>query len=130
MTRRERLMATLQGKPVDRPAVSFYELNGFDEHPDDPDPFNIFSHPSWQPLLELAREKTDRIVMRGVAFKAIAPDPIGHLAKDETWLEDGARPIRRLIADRLEDAIAKMIIEGSVKNGDKIAAAALLGFVS
>ena len=98
MTRRERLMATLQGKPVDRPAVSFYELNGFDEHPDDPDPFNIFSHPSWQPLLELAREKTDRIVMRGVAFKAIAPDPIGHLARDKTWLEDGARHIRRTVA--------------------------------
>jgi len=28
MTRRERLMATLQGKVVDRPAVSFYEVGG------------------------------------------------------------------------------------------------------
>lgn len=41
----------------------------------------------------------------------------------------GARPIRRLIADRLQDPIAKMIIEGSVKNGDKIAAATLLQFL-
>lgn len=97
MTRRERLMATLQGRPVDRPAVSFYELNGFDENPGDPDPFNIFSHPSWQPLLELAREKTDRILLRGVAFKEISPDPLGHLARDETWLEDGARFTRRTI---------------------------------
>ena len=98
MTRRERLMATLQGKPVDRPAVSFYELNGLDENPANPDPFNIFSHPSWQPLLELAREKTDRIVMRGVAFKEIAPDPIGHLANDETWIQDQTRFVRRTVA--------------------------------
>jgi len=41
MTRRERLMATLEGKPVDRPAVSFYELNGLDEDPCNDDPFNI-----------------------------------------------------------------------------------------
>lgn len=39
MTRQERLMATLRGDPVDRPPVSFYELNGLDENPDDPDPF-------------------------------------------------------------------------------------------
>jgi hypothetical protein len=97
MTRRERLMATLQGKPVDRPAVSFYELNGLDENPDDPDPFNIFSHPSWRPLLELTREKTDRIVMRGVAFKEIAPDPIGHLAQDQTWIEGDTRFTRRTV---------------------------------
>ena len=83
MTRRERLLSTLQGKPVDRPAVCFYEINGYDEHPDDRDPFNIFSHPSWQPLIDLAREKTDRIVMRGVAFREIAPDPIGHLDGDD-----------------------------------------------
>jgi len=97
MTRRERLLATLQGKPVDRPAVCFYELNGLDENPANPDPFNIFSHPSWKPLLELTREKTDRIVMRGVAFKEIAPDPIGHLAKDETWIKDHTRFVRRTV---------------------------------
>ncbi|MGI6368996.1 MAG: uroporphyrinogen decarboxylase family protein [Anaerolineae bacterium] len=66
MTRRQRLMATLRGEPVDRPAVSFYELNGLDEDRSDGDPWNIYSHPSWWPLLDLAREHTDRIVMRGV----------------------------------------------------------------
>jgi hypothetical protein len=92
-------MATLQGEPVDRPAVSFYELNGLDENPADPDPFNIFSHLSWAPLIELAREKTDRIVLRGVAFKEIAPDPIGHLAQDKTWDDpQGRRFTRRTIA--------------------------------
>ena len=38
MTRRERLMATMRGETVDRPAVSFYELNGLDENYNDPDP--------------------------------------------------------------------------------------------
>ena len=97
MNRRERLMATLQGKPVDRPAVSFYELNGLDENPCDPDPMNVFSHPSWHRLLELAREKTDRIVIRGVAMKEIAPDPLGPLAKDETWLQNGSLYTRRTV---------------------------------
>ncbi len=66
MTRRERIMATLRGEAVDRPPVSFYEINGLDEDPDDRDPFNIYSDPSWLPLIELTREKTDRIVQRQV----------------------------------------------------------------
>lgn len=99
MTPRERLMATLRGEPVDRPAVCFHEINGLDENPSDSDPFNVFSHPSWAPLIQLAREKTDRIVMRGVAFKEIAPDPIGHVATDETWDDpQGRRFTRRMIA--------------------------------
>ena len=51
MTRRERILATLRGDQVDRPAVSFYELNGLDENPSNNDPFNIYSHPSWRPLI-------------------------------------------------------------------------------
>ncbi len=97
MTRKERILATLSGLPVDRPPVCFYEINGYDEHPEDPDPFNIFSHPAWQPLIDLAREKTDRIIMRGVAFKEIAPDPIGHIATDETSYRNGSRYIKRTI---------------------------------
>lgn len=97
MTRRERLLATLKGLPVDRPAVCFYEINGYDEHPDDPDSFNIFSHPSWKPLIDLAREETDRIVLRGVAFKEISPDPIGHLATDQTRVENGSRYVKRTV---------------------------------
>lgn len=97
MTRRERLISSLQGKPVDRPAVCFYEINGYDEHPEDPDPFNIFSHPSWKPLIDLAREKSDRIVMRGVAFKEIAPDPIGHIATDKISFRNGSRYVKRTV---------------------------------
>jgi len=47
MTRRERLMATLNGRPVDRPAVSFYEIGGFQINPSDPDPYNIYNAPGW-----------------------------------------------------------------------------------
>lgn len=87
MNRRERLIATLRGEPVDRPAVSFYELNGLDEDPDWDDPFNIYTHPSWKPLIKLTREKTDRIVMRSVPFKEINPDPLDECTTVETWMD-------------------------------------------
>jgi uroporphyrinogen-III decarboxylase len=63
MTRRERLMATLRGEPVDRPAVSFYEIGGWKLNPDDPDPFNVYSGPGWRELIQLAEEETDLIRM-------------------------------------------------------------------
>jgi hypothetical protein len=97
MTRRERLMATLCGERVDRPAVSFYELNGLDEDLGNNDPFNIYSHPSWRPLIELTREKTDRIVMRGVAYNSIAPDPIEEVSTIETVVRDGSRHTMRSV---------------------------------
>lgn len=57
-------MATLRGEPVDRPAVNFYEVGGFRIDPSDPDEFNVYNDPSWQPLLQLAEEQTDLIRMR------------------------------------------------------------------
>jgi hypothetical protein len=95
MNRRERLMTTLQGGAVDRPAVSFYELNGLDEKPADGDPYNIYSHPSWQPLIELTREKTDRIVMRSVPFKDAPPDPVEQLTRVESWIDAAGNHFRR-----------------------------------
>ncbi|MCL4691250.1 MAG: hypothetical protein KJ060_01880 [Candidatus Hydrogenedentes bacterium] len=74
MTSRERLMAMLERRPVDRPGVNFYEIGGFNIDPTDPDPFNIYNHPSWQPLLQLAEEQTDLIRMRPVRW--VRPD--GH----------------------------------------------------
>lgn len=61
MTSRGRLMATLRGETVDRPAVNFYEIGGFLVNPEDPDEYNIYNSPSWRPLLDLAEEKTDII---------------------------------------------------------------------
>ncbi len=70
MNRKERLYNTFQGKSVDRPAVNFYEINGYSENPDDPDKYNIYSDPSWKPLIDLAREKTDRMVWTSAAVIA------------------------------------------------------------
>ncbi len=93
-------MATLRGDPVDRPAVSFYEINGLDQDPTDSDPFNIYSHPSWQPLLTLAKEETDRIVMRGVAFTDVLPDPIEEISETETSIIERRRYcVRRVHAE-------------------------------
>ncbi len=74
MTSRERLMATLRGEPVDRPAVNFYEIGGFDVDPSDPDEFNVYHDPSWRPLLQLAEERTDLIRMRS-AVRSRSWDP-------------------------------------------------------
>jgi hypothetical protein len=64
MNRRERLMATLRGEPVDRLAVNLYEIGGLVMDPNDPDRFNIYNDPSWKPLLDLAENHTDLIRMR------------------------------------------------------------------
>ncbi len=65
MNRRERLLATLAGRPVDRVPVSFYELDWFVDRWNDPDEFNVYHDPSWRPLLEMVRERVDRIVCTG-----------------------------------------------------------------
>jgi len=88
MNRRERLLGTLRGQPVDRPAVCFYELNGLDQDPKDSDPYNVYSHPSWKPLLDLTREKTDRIVMRNIPF--VNPMP-GELTTSIDTDENGSQ---------------------------------------
>jgi hypothetical protein len=66
---KERLQAIAAGRPVDRIPVNFYEIDGFTQNPDDPDPFNIYSHPSWRPLLQLAREKTDVMANFGINIR-------------------------------------------------------------
>ena len=70
-------MATLRGEPVDRPAVNFYEIGGFDVDPSNPDEFNVYNDPSWRPLLELAEERTDLIRMRSaVRARLFDPQPV------------------------------------------------------
>ena len=91
MTRRERLMATLRGEPVDRPAVSFYEIGGFTINQADPSPFNIYNSPDWAPLLDLAEEQTDLIRLSGPLLPAIDPALAGELAKTEVFVKDGSR---------------------------------------
>jgi hypothetical protein len=103
MTRRERLLSTLAGKAVDRPAFSFYELNGLDEDTGSADPFNIYSHPSWKPLIDLAREKTDRMVMRSVPFRDAAPLPGDEWTATAEFIDDNGsrhRTMRLALPDR------------------------------
>ena len=85
MTRRERLLATLRGQCVDRSAVSFYEIGGFAVNPADPDPYNIYNAPDWQPLLQLAEEHTDLIRMMS-PVRARSHDPAGS-ATSAVWRE-------------------------------------------
>ena len=95
MNRQQRLVATLRGEPVDRPAVCFYEINGFDQDPSDPDPYNIYSHPSWGPLVEMARERSDSIPRRSVAFRNAPPDPRDELTTVETRIDERGSRFRR-----------------------------------
>jgi len=69
-------MATLRGEPVDRPPVSFYEIGGFKMDPTDPDPYNIFNAPDWQPLVQLAEDHTD-IIRTMSPVRARSIDPTG-----------------------------------------------------
>ncbi len=90
MTRRERLMATCKGLPVDRPCVSFYEITGAEDRSAD-DRFNIFSHPSWQPLLDLAAAKTDRMLRLFPPFVNLPESPLGELVINREWEEGDSR---------------------------------------
>ena len=98
LSRRERLMATLRGEPVDRPPVCFYEVGGFKVDPEDPDPYNIYNAPDWRPLLQLAEQRTDLIrLMSPVRVRSV--DPTGSASgptrqeffKDESWEEGDCR---------------------------------------
>jgi hypothetical protein len=111
MNRCERLMTTLRGEPVDRPAVSFYELNGLDEDYNDPDPFNIYNDPSWKPLIDLAKDYTDRIILRSVPFitdktsagkekqmVGVPKDPLDSISQTETnYNANGSKIVKRTI---------------------------------
>ena len=84
MTRYERLMHTLRGEPVDRPAVCFYEIDKVRQQPENPDPFNIYHDPSWRPLLDLAWEKSDIISLTGVGFNNWPESPLAELTTTES----------------------------------------------
>ena len=97
LTRRERLMATLRGDPVDRPAVSFYEIGGVPMDPDDPDPFNVHSGPGWRELLQFAEEETDLIRMRGPALRPAPDNCMDAFRRVEVELRGGSRFTRTTI---------------------------------
>ncbi len=97
-SRRERLMATMRGHNVDRPAVNFYEIGGFKVDPGDPDPYNVYNAPDWRPLIQLAEERTDVIRLMS-PVRARSVDPTGSTVgavrqryfREETWEEGTCR---------------------------------------
>jgi uroporphyrinogen-III decarboxylase len=97
LNRRERLMATLQGKPVDRPAVSFYEIGGFSVDASDPDRFNIYNSPSWKPLLQLAEEHTDLIRMAAPIQKASAINRQSEFFKHDSYMQNDSAFYRNTV---------------------------------
>lgn len=94
MTSRERLLNTMRGQPVDRPAVNLYEVGGFLVDPLDPDPYNIYSHPSWAPLLRLAEEETDIIRMVAPGLRPAPGNPREEFFTSTTWEEGDSRYTR------------------------------------
>jgi hypothetical protein len=97
MTRRARLMATLCGEPVDRPAVSFYEIGGWKLDTADPDPFNIYNAPDWRPLIRLAEQETDLIRMLGPERTPAAGNVRDEFYHTETYMADGSRYTRQTL---------------------------------
>jgi uroporphyrinogen decarboxylase-like protein len=91
MNRRERLMATLRGEAVDRPAVSFYEIGGWRHNLDNPDPYNVFNSPDWRPLVQLAEEKTDLILMRSPPSKPAPNNVRDEFFRSETTVDGDSR---------------------------------------
>jgi hypothetical protein len=51
----------------------------------------VFHGPTWKPLIELTRERSDRIALRGVPLNNAPPDPLEPLRTVETWEENGSR---------------------------------------
>jgi hypothetical protein len=91
MSRRARLMATLRGDRVDRPAVSFYEIGGWRLNPDDPDPFNVYNSGDWEPLIRLAEEETDLIRMLGPDRRPAPGNCVEQFFRTDTAIRDGRR---------------------------------------
>ena len=90
MTSRERLMAAIQGLPVDRCPVNLYEIGGFNVDVEDPDPFNVYNDPSWQPLLRLAEEESDIIRMRSPRLTCLHQQIIGDFIASRQYMENGS----------------------------------------
>ncbi len=110
-------MATLRGEPVDRPAVSFYELNGLDEDYNNPDPFNIYTDPSWRELIDLTRGHTDRIVMRKVLF---VTDNIS-TGKEKQMVGVPSDPLRSISQEEVSyDANGSRFVKRSIKAGGRV----------
>jgi len=132
MPRRERLMATLHGEPVDRPAVSFYEIGGWRMELNPDDEFAVWNDQSWRPLVQLAEEKTDLIRMMGPAWTGGSDNGFNEHVKTEVWREGPSEFTRKTITvggrtltalrRRDVDTYTVWTIEHFLKNTDDVKA--------
>jgi uroporphyrinogen-III decarboxylase len=130
MTRRERLMATLQGKPVDRPAVNFYEIGGWTPDPEDPDPYNIYNGPGWAELINLAEGETDLIRMVTPDRKPAPENCREQFFETFEYIQNNSRFTRQIISiankelsaltRRDIDVSTSWILEHPLKTGDDV----------
>ena len=65
MTRRERLLAAHRGDPVGRPPIKIWGA----------DPWTQVIHPSFQPILDVALEKTDLVANWGIGVNMFYTRP-------------------------------------------------------
>lgn len=132
MTRRERLLATLRGEAVDRPAVNFYEIGGFKLDPSNTDPFYVYNDPSWAPLIRLAEEETDIIRMVTPRTSTTLSNPTSEFFTSDSYELDGSRYFRTTLevggrtltslARRDPDIDTTWFIEHLLKDADDLRA--------
>ena len=97
MTRLERLMATLEGRPVDRPPVSFYEVGGWKMTPQPDNEFAVWNDPSWRPLERLCEEESDIIRMMSPKWNISGGSALDDMTKIEIWREGDCEFTRKTI---------------------------------
>ncbi|MCL5675974.1 MAG: ATP-dependent Clp protease ATP-binding subunit [Patescibacteria group bacterium] len=61
----------------------------------------------------------DRLQEQGVHF-SLNPEALAKLAKAAYSPEYGARPLKRLVQQKIEDVLAKDLLAGKIKNGDQV----------
>lgn len=125
-------MATLAGRPVDRPPVSFYEIGGWKANADDPDPWNIYNGPGWRELAALAEGHTDIMRFAGPIQHAHPDNARGRFFKYDHWEKDGSRFHRttlsvagrtmQSVSRRDREVFTTWTIEHLLKNRDDVLA--------
>jgi len=116
-TKRE-LMNYLQEKNIYRPEF----LNRFTQ-------VVIFSPLSFEEINKVATLMLDKLIKdikknKGVELEVL-PDAVSKLAKIGFDPQMGARPMARVIQDRLENLLAKKLLSGEIKKGIKISVSAI-----
>ncbi len=84
--------------------------------------FDILSESAIKEIVKLRmRVVQDRLLAKGISFE-VADEAFSYLAKEGYDPHYGARPLNRLIQNKILNPVASYIISNKVKKGDKIVA--------